>query len=133
MPKKTILCLDDEKTILVSLKGQLKRNFGSELNYEFAESPEEALELIDELIDEGTRIVLVVSDWLMPEMKGDEFLTVVHQKYPSIVKIMLTGQANQKAVARAREQANLMACINKPWNERELVDTIRSALEKNES
>ncbi|MCB0478361.1 MAG: response regulator, partial [Crocinitomicaceae bacterium] len=83
MGKKTILCLDDERTILTSLKGQLRRNFGSEYGYEFAESPEEALELIEELKQEDIDILLIVSDWLMPEMKGDEFLIKVHQKFPN--------------------------------------------------
>ena len=128
MAKKSILCLDDEQTILTSLKGQLKRNFGSEYAYEFAESPDEALELIQELVDEGVEILLIVSDWLMPEMKGDEFLIEVHKKFPGIVKIMLTGQADGDAVKRAEEEANLFRCLSKPWNEAELIETIQSGI-----
>lgn len=128
MAKKSILCLDDEQTILTSLKGQLKRNFGSEYAYEFAESPDEALELIQELVDDGVEILLIVSDWLMPEMKGDEFLIEVHKKFPGIVKIMLTGQADGEAVKRAEEQANLFRCLSKPWNEDELIQTIQSGI-----
>lgn len=124
MAKKSILCLDDEPTILTSLKGQLKRNFGSQYSYEFAESPEEALELIEELMEEGVELLLIVSDWLMPEMKGDEFLIQVHKKFPGIVKVMLTGQADGEAVKRAEKEANLFKCLSKPWNETELVDTI---------
>ena len=128
MAKKTILCLDDEKTILTSLKGQLKRNFGSAYGYEFAESPEEALELIDELVDEGVEILLIVSDWLMPGMKGDDFLIQVHQKHPGIVKIMLTGQADRDAVKRAEEEAMLYKCIQKPWQETDLISTIKEGI-----
>lgn len=129
MAKKSILCLDDEQTILTSLKGQLKRNFGSEYAYEFAESPDEALELIEELVEEGTEILLIVSDWLMPEMKGDEFLIEVHKKFPGIVKVMLTGQADGEAVKRAEKEANLFKCLAKPWKEEELVTTIQSGIE----
>lgn len=128
MAKKSILCLDDEQTILTSLKGQLKRNFGSEYAYEFAESPDEALELIQELVDDGVEILLIVSDWLMPEMKGDEFLIEVHKKFPGIVKIMLTGQADGEAVKRAEQEANLFKCLSKPWNETELIETIQSGI-----
>lgn len=128
MAKKSILCLDDEPTILTSLKGQLKRNFGSEYAYEFAESPDEALELIEELVEEGTEILLIVSDWLMPEMKGDEFLIEVHKKFPGIVKVMLTGQADGDAVKRAEQEANLFKCLGKPWKEEELVETIQSGI-----
>lgn len=128
MGKKYILCLDDEPTILTSLKGQLKRNFGTEYSYEFAESPDEAWDLIEELIDADTDILLIVSDWLMPGMKGDEFLIKVHKKFPKIVKIMLTGQADKDAVQRATEEANLYKCLNKPWAEEELVNTIKSGI-----
>jgi AmiR/NasT family two-component response regulator len=42
--------------------------------------------------------------------------------------IMLTGQADEKAIARAREEANLSACLYKPWTEEELFKIINSAL-----
>jgi len=129
MAKKTILCLDDERTILTSLRGQLKRNFGNTYDYEFAESPDEALNLIEELVDDDVEILLIVSDWLMPEMKGDEFLIKVHQKFPKIVKVMLTGQADSDAVQRAESEANLYKCLQKPWSEEELVSTIKSGIE----
>jgi CheY-like chemotaxis protein len=127
--KKAIICIDDEKTILSSLKGQLKRNFGKEYVYEFSEVPEEALELIDELVSDGTKVLIIVSDWLMPGMKGDEFLIKVHQKYPQIVKVMLTGQADGEAVKRAQNEANLYRCIAKPWTEETLIQTIKTGIE----
>lgn len=127
--KKAILCIDDEKTILNSLKGQLKKNFGKEYIYEFSEAPEEALELIDELVASDTKVLVIVSDWLMPGMKGDEFLIRVHKKYPQIVKVMLTGQADGEAVKRAQEEANLYKCIAKPWTEEMLVETIKTGIE----
>ncbi|MCP4458943.1 MAG: response regulator [Cytophagales bacterium] len=126
--KKVILCVDDEKIILSSLKLQLKKNFGSEFNYEFAENALEAMDLLDELIYDGTRVILIVSDWLMPSMKGDEFLVNVHKKYPKIVKIMLTGQADKIAVSNAETNANLYTCIRKPWLEEVLIDTIKLGL-----
>jgi len=126
--KKIILCVDDEKMILNSLKTQLKENFGNSFLYETAENATDALELIDELVDENSLILIIVSDWLMPGIKGDEFLIKVHEKYPQIVKVMLTGQADQKAIERAVIHANLYKCLLKPWNEKELVDTIKNGL-----
>ena len=81
---------------------------------------------------DGLKILIIVSDWLMPGIKGDEFLIKVHQKFPSIVKVMLTGQANQDAVRRAENEADLFAVIHKPWNSDELFKVIKSGLEKNE-
>ncbi len=128
MAKQVILCVDDEKIILDSLKTQLKENFGNSYHYEVAENADDALEVIEELTIEGFDILIIVSDWLMPGIKGDEFLIKVHEKYPRIVKVMLTGQANEEAVERACRFANLHRYIAKPWSEKELVDAIKSGI-----
>jgi CheY-like chemotaxis protein len=107
---------------------ELQNAFEDNYIYEFAECPDEALEIIEEFHENEIRILLIVSDWLMPGMKGDEFLIRVHEKYPNIVKIMLTGQADEEAVSRAKKDANLYQCLRKPWNSHELIGTIRSAL-----
>ncbi len=127
--KKVILCIDDERIILQSLRDQFVRNFGNDYIYEFAESGDEALEVIEEFDAENVQILVIVSDWLMPEMKGDELLIKIHQKFPKIVKIMLTGQADEKAIARAREEANLYCYISKPWEENSLIEAIKTGME----
>lgn len=124
-----ILCLDDERIILDSLRGELIRNFGSSYNYEFLESPSEAIEVIKEYQEGNDLIILVISDWLMPEMKGDEFLIRLYNQYPGIISIMLTGQANSAAIERAKNEANLFACVSKPWSEKDLVEKIHQAIE----
>lgn len=128
MSKPVILCVDDERVVLTSLKAQLKSAFGNAYLYELAEDPADALELIDEFLDDETKVILIVSDWLMPGMKGDEFLVRVQKKFPNIVKIMLTGQADEVAIKRAFEDANLHQCLQKPWSEEELIETIKTAL-----
>jgi DNA-binding NtrC family response regulator len=85
--------------------------------------------VIDELYSEGIQLLVIVSDWLMPGVKGDEFLIAVHKRYPEIRAILLTGQAEEIAIARARNQANLFAYLRKPWTETELVGIIETALE----
>ena len=128
MTKQAILCVDDEVMILESLKEQLKRKFGSIYLYEVAESASEAWEVIEDLVSDSIEILIIISDWLMPEIKGDEFLIEVHQRFPRVVTVMLTGQADNLAIQRAKEQANLYRCLYKPWNEDELVEVITSAL-----
>lgn len=128
MSKPVILCVDDERIVLDSLSTQLKVAFGDEYFIEVAEDADEALEVIDELSEDSTKILVIVSDWLMPGMKGDEFLVLVHQKFPKVIKILLTGQADETAIERAKAQANLHCCLFKPWSDQELVETIKSAL-----
>jgi CheY-like chemotaxis protein len=130
MAKNVILCVDDEKIILNSLKVQLKEEFGNDYAYETAENAVDAEELIDEMVEEGCKILVIVSDWLMPGIKGDEFLIKIHKKYPQIVKIMLSGHASEEAIERAFVEANLHKCLSKPWSGEELIQTIKDGLDK---
>jgi DNA-binding NtrC family response regulator len=126
--RQAILCVDDEQMVLQSLRTQLKNHFSDRFTYEIAENADEAWEVIEDLVEEGVRILLIVSDWLMPGIKGDEFLISVHQRHPQIVTFMLTGQADDDAIRNAKEHAGLRACILKPWREDELLDIIGKAL-----
>lgn len=130
MKPMAILCVDDEHIILTSLELQLKKHFGEQFIYEFAESAEEGIEIIEEFTQNDIQIVLIVSDWLMPGTKGDEFLISVHQKHPKVVKIMLTGQADPEAIERTRTQANLHCCLYKPWMEEELKEAILTGVDR---
>lgn len=127
MNKPIILCVDDEPDILNTLKIQLKNEFKNDYFYEVAESGDEALDLLEEFQEEA-QVIVVVSDWLMPGIKGDELLIKVHQKYPKIIKVMLTGQADTAAVQRAVEEADLYCCLYKPWQSKDLIETIKSGL-----
>lgn len=124
----TVILVDDERIVLESLKAQLRGAFGSHIDLELAENASEATMLIEDLVESGNRIVLIVTDWLMPGMKGDEFLVQIHSQYPDIVKIMLTGYADENAVARARNEGGLYDCILKPWDKDSLIQTLSTAL-----
>ena len=128
MEKGVLLCVDDEIIVLTALKDQLRRAFGSDFHIDVAESAEEALELLDELALDGHTLLVIVSDWLMPGMKGDEFLIKAHGRFPSVVKIMLSGQAESAAVDRARREADLHDFLAKPWNAEALVESINQGL-----
>ena len=127
--KKAIICVDDEQIILSSLINQLRDAFGSKYTYEIASDGEEAIEVISELSNEGYELILIISDWLMPRMKGDELLIKLHKDYPNMFKILLTGHADQNAVNNAKKNANLNKCIYKPWNKDELINSIKNIIE----
>ena len=129
MNKPVILCVDDEPDILNTLKMQLKNEFKNDYFYELAESGDEALDLLKDFQEE-VQVIVVISDWLMPGIKGDELLIKVHQKYPKIIKVMLTGQADAAALQRAVQEADLYCCLYKPWKGKELIETIKSGLAK---
>lgn len=128
MSKPVILCVDDEVFILETLERQLKRAFKNNYIYEFAESGNEALEIIEELYQNNVDIIVVVSDWLMPGLRGDDFLIIVHRNFPKTIKIILTGQGDEAAIERVQEQANLYRYLHKPWENDELIEVIKSGL-----
>ncbi len=130
--KGTILCVDDEPVVLHSLKAQLRRRFVDDFQLEMAESVDEALELLDDVHDPESDLV-VISDWLMPGIRGDEFLIKVSKLHPRAVLILLTGQADATAIARARDQATLDECLQKPWMEDVLGEVIAKSLERRRS
>jgi len=124
-----IVCVDDEEMVLVALRQQIEDAIGDECIVEVSTSGEEALEIIQELVDEeSASIVLIVSDWLMPGMRGDEFLIRAHQICPKVEKIMLSGQADDSAIKRAKDEANLREFISKPWDADHLIGVIKDAL-----
>ncbi|MCX6145815.1 MAG: response regulator [Candidatus Kapabacteria bacterium] len=128
MTKPYIICVDDEKIILDSLKLELKGTFGNDYNIEVAESGEEAIEIIDEILKKNEELYLVISDYIMPEMKGDELLETVHFKCPEAFCIMLTGQATIEGVTNAINKAKLYRYLSKPWEQQDFILTINEAL-----
>lgn len=128
MHKKIILCVDDEKIVLESLRSELEGKFEEPYVLEFAESGDEALEVIADLIADGDQLALIVTDYLMPGLKGDEILTKIYEKHPDSRQIMLTGQANLEGIANAINNAKLYRYISKPWEKSDLLLTIKEAI-----
>lgn len=121
-----IICVDDEKIVLDSLNSQLIRNLGNDYNYEFAESAEEALEVIAEISENDEEVVyVVISDWLMPGMKGDELLTEVRGKLENVKTILLTGHVDSKVIQEIENSGKGIKCMYKPWNENDLMALIK--------
>lgn len=129
MSKSVILCVDDEKDILDSLRYFLLNKLDShQYRIEIAESADEALEIFDECQQTDTKIPLIIADYIMPGKKGDELLVSLHKKDPKMLKILLTGQATLDGVKNAYENASLYRYIEKPWEKSDFLLTIQEAL-----
>ncbi|MDD2611379.1 MAG: hybrid sensor histidine kinase/response regulator [Bacteroidales bacterium] len=126
--KQAIICVDDEDIILEALKDQLGPFFENQYMIETSTTAEEALEIYDELIESNYEVPVVISDYLMPGMRGDEFLIKVHEKNPNTLKILLTGHANIEGITNAINKANLYRYIPKPWDRDDLILTVREAV-----
>jgi serine phosphatase RsbU (regulator of sigma subunit)/CheY-like chemotaxis protein len=125
--KPIILCVDDEKSVLNGLRDELKFELGEKYSIEISDSGKEALLVLEDIWQQGIEVPVIISDQLMPEMKGDEFLIEVHKRKPEIRKILLTGQATAEAVGNAVNKARLYRYIAKPWDVKDLVMTVEQA------
>ncbi|MBF0469695.1 MAG: diguanylate cyclase, partial [Desulfamplus sp.] len=126
--KSVILFVDDENIVLNSIRTLLNQRFDGNVRIEIAESGEEALEIIDEIFEEGEELQALVADYIMPGMKGDELLANVHERLPEVRKILLTGQSDLAGVKRAINEAGLYRFIEKPWKDEDLILTLQSAM-----
>ncbi len=117
-----ILFVDDEENILKSLT----RLFIDE-DYEIhtAISGREGLDLINN----GLRPAVIISDQRMPEMNGAEFLHRVRKLLPDSIRLVLTGYADIKSAVEAINQGGIYRYILKPWDDEELKNTIGEAVQ----
>jgi len=122
--KYTVLILDDEPNVLTSLNALLD----SETDYNvlaFASS-QEALEAI-----QTHEIDLAIVDYLMPgDLNGIDFLLTLKQKQPFSIRMILTAYADKENVIKAINEVGLFKYLEKPWNNADLLETIREGLEK---
>ena len=128
MIKPVIICIDDDQTVLDSLMRELSVNFGDRFEIETAMGGLEALELVEDLLVDECEIAVVIADYIMPDMKGDEVLKSIHERSPNTLKIMLTGQATIEGVSNAVNSAQLYRYIPKPWVTAQLNFTLQEAL-----
>ena len=128
MDKQVILCVDDEEIILQAIEEQLANVFGEEYVIETSDSGEDALAFFREMMADGIRVPVVITDYIMPGMKGDELLKEIHALSPGSLKILLTGQASIEGISNAINNAQLYRFIAKPWDKNDLVLTVKEAI-----
>jgi response regulator RpfG family c-di-GMP phosphodiesterase len=118
----TVLCVDDEVNILQTLKRLLRKE-----NYTLltASSGKEGLEILS-----NNDVHLVISDQRMPEMNGTEFLAEIKDKYPDVIRIILTGYTEVDAITESINRGHIYKFFLKPWNDDNLKLEIRKALDQ---
>lgn len=120
--RRTLLIVDDEENILSALQRALRRE-----NYTLltAAEPAEALGILKQ-----NQVDVVMSDHLMPNMSGLDFLKEVRALYPDVVRIMLTGHAQMSTAMEAINEGEIFRFLTKPWEDTELKVALHLAFEK---
>lgn len=121
-PRHRVLIVDDEDSILASLRRLLRRE-----PYELvtARSGQEALRLMEQQPAE-----LIISDYRMPGMTGTELLREVQSRWPHTIRIILSGYSEVRAIIDAINTGAIYKFLSKPWNDEEVKLHIRRALEQ---
>ena len=123
MNKGKIVVVDDEKIVTSAFKTLLKvEGFNEAVMFN---SPQEALTYLKD-----NKPDLIISDFLMPQMNGLEFLTEVNKMYPEVSKILLTGYADKENAIRAINEVGLYRYIEKPWDNDDLIINIKNGIER---
>lgn len=121
-PQRRILIVDDEDNVRHALRRSLRKE-GYELF--FGAEPAEGLEVL-----KVQPIDMVISDHLMPNMTGLEFLKIVRDRYPDSLRLMLTGHADMQTAIDAINQGSIYRFLTKPWDDTELKVTLFLAFEQ---
>jgi response regulator RpfG family c-di-GMP phosphodiesterase len=115
-----VLFVDDDANLLSSCE----RNFRRQFPVETAEGGEAALEKI---AARGP-FAVVVSDRQMPRMDGIQFLSLVRERAPDTVRIMLTGNADLEGAIKVVNEGNIFRFLTKPCSLEILGKAVEDAL-----
>jgi response regulator RpfG family c-di-GMP phosphodiesterase len=119
--KRNILFIDDETNILQAFKRKFrKENF----NIMLTNSPQKALQII-----EDEEIALIISDQRMPQISGVDLLEKVLKISPDTIRIILTGYSDVNSTIKAINKGHVFRFLTKPWNDEEILDVIKQAIE----
>jgi two-component system, NtrC family, response regulator HupR/HoxA len=120
--KRTLLFVDDEARLLRSIERSL---LDEPYTLLFAENAKDALKLL-----ETNEVHLIVTDMRMPEMSGLDLLKIVKEKYPHIVRLVLSGYTQVTTLLTAINQGEIFRFITKPWKmEKEFKGVLQQAVE----
>lgn len=118
--KPRLLYVDDERGNLISFRHLFKQDF----DVFTAQSAEEAWNV---LRDHPVQIVL--SDHRMPGVNGVSFLEQVYTDYPHCIRMLITGYLEAETMMDAINRAQIYHFFSKPWNENDVRQVVRTALE----
>lgn len=122
-----VIFVDDEYYLLQTLRAIFRRELRN-YQLEFFTNGEEALEFLKSLDKTEIGKMIVLSDWHMPVMRGDDLLIKVHERFPNSKNFLLSGMINKEPDPGLFQKAGLVKVINKPWENEYLTQLIKSYL-----
>jgi CheY-like chemotaxis protein/glycine cleavage system H lipoate-binding protein len=116
-----ILIVDDEQIVLDSIGKHLKNE--SDYNLLTALSVDEAFKVMDK-----SKVHIILTDLMMPEIDGLEFMKILRDRHPNIIAIMITGYATINTALQSM-QLGAFDYLAKPFTREELKKVVKRASE----
>ena len=118
-----ILIVDDEPMVTKTLSMLLGLEGFSSV--ETFNNPQDALLWLKE-----NDVNLIISDFIMPQMNGIDFLNEAKKLTNQTSLVLLTGYADKENAIRAINETGIFKYIEKPWDNTNLIISIKNALEQ---
>lgn len=129
MEKIYILLVEDQREVLQAVSKDLAY-FERAFVIEECESATEAMSIMESIDRKGDFVALIISDHVMPEISGVDFLIGVNKndRFKETRKVLLTGLATHQDTIRAINDAAIDQYIEKPWKSEVLVASVKKWL-----
>ncbi|KAA3610206.1 MAG: response regulator [Calditrichaeota bacterium] len=129
MEKVNIICIDDQREVLAAVQKDLVM-FEPMAEIIECESSEEAEEVLEDLYAEEKPVAMIISDHIMPDENGVEFLARMQKddRFKKVSSILLTGLATHQDTIEAINRARISHYIEKPWKAEDLQNKIKALL-----
>ena len=124
-----ILIIDDDQSLVLSIKEKLYNVEGYNFTVETANDPLAALELMKSMKQKEIFISLIISDLAMPGMEGNVLLEESMKYYPDAKKILMSGNPTLDAIIHSLNYANIYRMLTKPVEDIDFQLTVKQAIQ----
>jgi thioredoxin reductase (NADPH) len=114
--KPILLSVDDDSNVLRAIERDLRSQYGAEYQVIGSDSPEAALDLLNQLKVRNDSVALLLVDQRMPRIDGVAFLQQAMRIFPSAKRALLTAYADTIAAISAINHAGINYFFLKPWD-----------------
>jgi thioredoxin reductase (NADPH) len=114
--RPAIVAVDDEAVVLSAIARDLRSGFGERYRIVRANSGEEGLEVLRELLRRGDPVAMLLADQRMPGLSGTDYLVRARELAPSAKRVLLTAYADTEAAIQAINEVSLDYYLLKPWD-----------------
>ena len=128
--RRLVLCVDDNPEVLQALRRELRIGLEQSARIEVAADATQALARLEALGPQPGEAVVIVSDWLMPGMRGEDLIEAITARWGPFGTIVLSGHISPEATARLRTMPQVEDVMAKPWASDALLSMVRRLLER---